>query len=840
MIEDEELRELFKAESEEHLQKLDDGMLHLEKFPGDLEALKELFREAHSLKGAARMLGVGEVEALAHRLEDMLGAASRGNLQFSSVLVDRLVNTLDDIRALVQEAVTGEPSSISLSDALSRLDEPMDDPGPPAGGGSAPAAPATETVSRGGTEGSGSTSATGNPEKIEPIGEKAFSELAAAPKATPPPVAPVPRPPPPQAAPASEPAPPPKPAPAPIPPPVRKPPPAPEPTPPPEPEPAAEPEPSEEPDEDRKEPGGETGETATLRETSSYIRVDARKLDKLLNLVGELTVVRTRVKRRLSEIEEGVIWWEELSREMSAESARRKDGNGADADDHSRLEQLGLRLHDLRHGIFEDEVGLELVSRELEEGIRNLRLLPISTLFNLFPRMVRDLARSQTKSIDLLMEGGETTADKRIIEEMKSPLMHLIRNAVDHGMELPEQRRLMDKPETGTLQVRASQTATHVVIEVQDDGRGLNLESLKRTAIKRRVITPSMAEKMTPGQLESLIFHSGFSTSSIVTDVSGRGVGLDAVRANVERLKGSVQVHSEPGEGCRFTIRLPITLATTPVFIVQTGGRRFAVPLDFVHSVRRVAKEHIFPIEGLDTIELDGTPVSVARLSDLLELPREKIPPPPPWPCIVMNVGEERLGIFVDSLEDELEVVLKPHSGILQRVRNISGATILGSGEVCMVLNPPDLIKTVQKGTLSLSLDMQGTAEDDTIEEKREQPLVLLVEDSITTRTQEKRILEGAGYEVVAAVDGADAFDKLNQEVFDAVISDVQMPNLDGLALTEKIRQNPEFKDLPVILVTSLSSPEDMRRGMDVGANAYLTKPTFDQQNFLETVRRLV
>ena len=563
------------------------------------------------------------------------------------------------------------------------------------------------------------------------------------------------------------------------------------------------------------------------------IRVDARKLDKLMNLVGELTVVRTRVKRRLSEIEEAASLWGECAREAGGTVANRN----ANGDGETRMEQLGGRLHTLRHGILEDEVGLELVSRELEEGIRNLRLLPLSTLFSLFPRLVRDLSRTQSKTVDLVIEGGETTADKHIIEEMKSPLMHLIRNAVDHGLEIPEKRKAAGKPEACTLRLRAFHTATHVVIEIDDDGRGLDLEAIKRGAVKRRLASEAEAGRMTRPQLEALIFQSGFSTSTMVTDVSGRGVGLDAVRASVEQLKGTVQVTSEPGRGCRFTVQLPITLATTPVFIVRVGDSRFAISLDFVHSVRRVALTDIFPIEGHDTIELDGAPVSIARLADLLELPRKGTPPP--WPCIILNIGDERLGILVDALEDELEVVLKPHTGILQRVRNLSGATILGSGEVCLVLNPADLLKTVQKGGFVVS-GLREEVTDAGPQEKRERPLVLLAEDSITTRTQEKRILEAAGYEVVAAVDGADAYDKLGRQTFDAVISDVQMPNLDGLELAERIRKNPAFADLPIILVTSLSTPEDMQRGMDVGANAYLTKPTFDQQVFLETVRRLV
>ncbi|MBF0162726.1 MAG: response regulator [Magnetococcales bacterium] len=580
-------------------------------------------------------------------------------------------------------------------------------------------------------------------------------------------------------------------------------------------------------------------------EAASVIRVRAHKLDALLRLVGELTVVRTRVKRRLQEIEEILLAWEEQTGDETIREGAGNDPVALSGALGTHREQVGNRLLLLRHGIAEDEAGLELVSEALEEGIRSLRLLPMSTLFGLFPRLVRDLARQQGKDVQLLTEGGETAADKRILEEMKSPLMHLIRNAMDHGLEHGEQREKMGKPRQGTILLRATQTATHVVLEVRDDGRGLDLDAIRRQARRRNLHTDEALASFTAEQLYALIFQSGFSTSALITDVSGRGVGLDVVRAQVERLKGRIEVASGTDSGCCFTISLPITLATTAVFIATANGQSFALPLDAVHMVRRVVPEEIFPIEGRDTIVLNERPISVARLAQLLELPAAAQAVPPPWPCVVFNMGGDGwLGVICDTLEDELEVVLKPFAGLLQRVRNLSGTTILGSGQVCMVVNPPDLLATVRKqgGRLSESLTRlggTGTAAPQG-REKAAKKTILLVEDSVTTRTQEKRILQGAGYEVIAAVDGMDALNKLGKQPVDGVVSDVQMPNLDGLSLAQKIRQNPLYKDLPIILVTSLSSDEDMRRGMEVGANAYMTKPTFEQKQFLEIIQRLV
>jgi two-component system, chemotaxis family, sensor kinase CheA len=348
---------------------------------------------------------------------------------------------------------------------------------------------------------------------------------------------------------------------------------------------------------------------------------------------------------------------------------------------------------------------------------------------------------------------------------------------------------------------------------------------------------------MTTLQIQSLIFAPGFSTSLLVTDVSGRGVGLDVVRTNVERLKGNMQVESSPGRGCTLRAYLPRALSAARVLMVMAENKTYALPIEYVRTTRLVAQRDIFPMEGRETIVVDGEAVSLAHLAALLELRTEVSPSDMKarqamdaeqrQPCIILDVGEGRLGLFVDALLDEQEVVVKPHSALLKRVRNISGVTILGTGEVCMVLNPLDLLQSMRKRPLSPRQESMPSV-------PQRPHVVLLVEDSMTTRTQEKRILESAGYEVVAAVNGIDALQKLNSRAFDAVISDIQMPYMDGLALTERIRREPKYNETPIILVTSLASEEDKRRGVEVGANAYITKPTFDQQLLIETLRRLI
>jgi len=813
-IDDDELRAIFKTASEEHLQKLDDGLLYLEKHLDDEDCLATLMREAHSLKGDAGMVGVKDIATLAHQMESILGRLSRHETTLSPDLSDRLAQGLDAIRKLVHEAVTGEPAGINTFQVLAHLmgakpanapegtlpsrenaheTEPDTDSVPP----TASLLPALDMETA--TRGASLESERSERRDRSPL-PLSQSSLSSHPNAS---IAPNPP-----------------------------------------------------PTLERQELT-----TATQHEPrSTYrietIRVETRDLDSLMNQTGELTVTKIRIAHRLAEIEAMMTLWEEWSRDtllhrfilsdLMAQNgtAHHPDKNLAlqqlqnfyeRAETH--LEQLGTQIDRLRSEFYEDVTRLDNVATELETGIQTLRLLPLSAIFQLFPRLVRNLARDQGKTVDLIIEGGETLADKRILEEMKDPLTHLIRNAIDHGIERPEERQQLGKSPTATLYLRGSQTATGIAIEVSDDGRGLDLEKIKQTAQKRQLYREEELATMSPKQIQSLIFAPGFSTRTFVTELSGRGIGLDVVHLNVEKLKGTIQVESTPNAGCIFRIQLGTTLTTAHVLLVVIEGTTYALPVEAVQMARLIPRSDIFPLEGRDTAIIDNEPVSLVLLADLLELSPalsgQSMPADRQLSCILLKLDEERLGLIVDTLLDEQDVVLKPQSKLLKRVRNVSGATILGTGEVCMVLNPSDLIQSARKRTIV-------APPTTSVEPIAQRPTILLVEDSIAIRTQEKRILEGAGYEVVTAVDGLDGLKKLKTRSFDAVISDVQMPNLDGLSLTTQIRQDTTYRELPIILVTSLETAADRKRGAEAGANAYITKGAFNQDILLETLKRLV
>lgn len=760
-IEDDELRGIFLDESQEHLAQLEACLLKLEVQPNDQALLDEAMREAHSLKGAARMLGVSGVERVAHRYEDILYEALHGAVTLTSEVVDSLAQCLDALSELVREAVTGEPVSFQISEVLVRLDSPA--------------------LAAGKKE--GSTEGT-------PVQPKPASVLTSEPEPESPP------------------------------------------SPPPAPEPPPVPELSPLPSAETKSSPPPIISTDEQPYRIDTIRVDTRRLDALLDQTSELRVATARVQGRLSQTERLLDQADALSRVVKASGGLR-EGAG------ELLDALCDQAAQLRQTLFEDATTLEALTDALSDGTRRLRLLPLSTVFQQFQRPVRDIARQLGKEVHLVVEGGETTADKHLLEEIKDVLMHLLRNAIDHGLETPAARQTCNKPRTGEIRLDATRTATQIVITVADDGRGLDVQRLRRQAQKQRLASAAELQAMPLPTLYQMIFHPGFSTAETVTDISGRGVGMDVVRTRVEALKGHLRIESEPGRGCKVILTFPAAISTRQVFLVRVGRQLFAVPVDQVRLVRSLASGDLFRLDDRDMVGVADQAVVVSRLGELLELSQGEACGQTTnlATCLVLVAGEDQVGVLVDEVVDEVEVIIKPPGLLLKRVRNVTGVCVLGSGDVCVVLNPVDLIRTAIRQGGRIAAPPMAEEEAEMLHHT---PVILLAEDSVTTRTQEKRILEGVGYQVVTAVDGLVALNLLAERRFDALVSDVEMPNMDGLTLTARLRQMEHCKDMPVVLVTSLSRDEDKRRGLEAGANAYLSKSAFNQQILLDTLGRLL
>lgn len=801
MIEDEELRGLYQTSSSEHLQKLESELMTLEKNPQDTAALEEFLREAHTLKGDSRMLGLEDIEMLVHHLEDCIEGVKAGKGEITPELCDRLYQGIDAINQLSHQAVTGEAVTVNTFEVLASLMS------------------ASETSSVDNSEADlfsddDNDDLFGEPPDSEvdlfSDDEPDFSFDSYSPETvlfdeeTPPeislfddqaelPVAKVELATKTIAAPDDE-------------------------------QPAVSP-------------------TVKKDFKIDTIRVEPQKLDTLMTQASELAVTKLRISRQMSEIEQiSALWsgWNkqdikiisEIEQNIAPELFQplKQLLNVTE----QRVDSLGGLINNLKTRASEDVANLDLLCDRLESGIQDLRQLPLATVFNIYPRMVRDLARQQGKEIELIIEGGDTKADKRILEEIKDPLLHLMRNAIDHGIETPEERINQGKPKTATIILRGYQTGNSIGIEISDDGRGLDVAQISNTALKRQVRTKAELAAMSEAEIQSLIFASGFSTRTEITELSGRGVGLDVVRANVERLKGSVQVTSTPGKGCKFQVRLNTSLATTKVLIVEINQTLYALPLEFILTMITISPQDIFEIEGKATIPFEEQPLSITPLSRLLQLPTPEDDSQEKnyLACIVLQVGSDYFGVIVDDLVDQLDVVLKPQSKLLKSIPNILGATILGSGEVCMILNPADLLHSLRNGSWkSVSHSIESVVSKNRL---------LLVEDSIIIRTQMQRLLKGAGYAVTTADNGLAGLEQVQTNDFDIVLSDVEMPQMSGLEMTANIRQNRKYDHLPIVLITTLASSEDKRRGAEVGANAYLTKGDFDQEVLFQTLKELI
>lgn len=603
--------------------------------------------------------------------------------------------------------------------------------------------------------------------------------------------------------------------------------------------------------------GTEVGRTPFSGATDT-VRIAVAKLDARLLEAEEMFAAKLATGQRASDFgalgEQLEAWrkeWTKVQPEVRAlrQSIERPSpvcGTAAPAGltrllefldwNHHYLRSMDSKVEALRRAAEKDRMVVGKLVDDLLADSKKLLMLPLATLGAFFPRLVRDLCRDQGKEAELVLRGEEVEIDKRILEEMKDPLIHLLRNCVGHGIETPEQRQSLGKPRRATITLAVFPVnGNKVELLVSDDGAGIDTDKVKESAIQHGCISREEAGRMSESEALALIFKADVSTSPIITNLSGRGLGLAIVQEKTEKLGGRVSVESRRHAGTAIRITLPVALATFRGILVEAEERLFVVPSVQVERVARFKPEDVQSVEGRETLSLSGRAVALARLAEVLELPpaQRKIDPPASTPVAVLGLGDQRVAFAVDAVLGEQEVLVKRLTKPLSRVRNIAGATVLGTGQIAPILNVADLLRSARKS--GGAVRVAATSKPAEMKARS----VLVVEDSITSRMLLKGILESAGYRVKTAVDGVEALTALRSEPFDLVVSDVEMPRLNGFDLTAKIRADKKLAELPVVLVTALETREDRERGIDVGANAYLVKSSFDQSNLLETVRRL-
>jgi chemotaxis protein histidine kinase CheA/ActR/RegA family two-component response regulator len=883
--------EFFLIEAGEHLQSLNRGLLSLEKDPSDNTIIDELFRAAHTLKGSAAMMGFSGISSIAHTAEDMLGQFRAGNIPIRKDALNFLFDSVDAIKLMVDSIAANKEedglvvSTITRSyrDLIAQVGgglaaedaapvSPDAKPSPTEAAPSEAEMPATpseaflfpETAPADkddldlawertfDTEEAIPVEPVADDQKEPPSGSDVlFEQLAAsAPDVVAPPAA----------------------------------------------EPAV---PAPQADGLQPELAGtsahqlkqeiEASKREGIREKrgagrrakdaaeieKKFIRVNIERLDNLMNLVGEMVVNRNRLARQVAFIktlrEELAFCQQRLLHEIRKFEEKYEytlnygmpvsgqiveqpgDFLELEFDRYDDFNLLSRKLTEITNdtneimtelaGFFDsfefDTARISSITTSLQDEITRARMVEIGRLFQMFQRPVRDLCQEEKKQVNLVVFGGDTKIDKTIFEIISDPLMHMVRNAVSHAIEPVEERRLLGKELAGSLILKARHDGNSIIIEIEDDGRGMDPAVLRKTAVDKGFLSAAEAQNMSDLETLSLIFRPGFSTARTVSKISGRGVGMDVVSNQLSKINGRIEIRTEKGVGSRFLIRLPLTLAIAQALIVKLKDQELAVPMNLVEETTRFSYKEIQHAAGEEMVNLRGSLIPLLKLNELLGM--GKFPKKDETfrhPTLVLGMAEKRIALLVEDIVGREEIVVKSLGDYLQSIRMFSGATISGEGNVRLILNVANLFGEESAATAKASFI--GAREPAAAAESgRKKPKVLVVDDSISIRKYVQRFLDRTGFEVEVAPDGMEALNAMGRTAFDAVITDLEMPVMHGYDLIAEMKRNDALVNIPVIVLTSRAGEKHRQKAIEMGAQDYLVKP-FEEQEMLEALKKVL
>ncbi len=797
MDEMQEILEDFLIEAFEMIEQLDQDLIELEHNPRDLDLLNRIFRVAHTIKGSSSFLNFDILTSLTHNMEDVLNKARRGELVITPDIMDVVLESIDMMKGLLTNIrdTGSDKSDIVIDDVVLRLQSISNGEQIATQDTSKPQEtikqetikeekeeqkaeekdekPAEQNAKEGETK----TEEANEPDYSKFSADEIENEIQRLLKQR-------------QeedkarraqkkeqekadytnsATERSKPAPSPKPA-------------------------ASSPA--------KKSQANKKDDGAVSTSIEQTVRVDVKRLDHLMNLIGELVLGKNRLISIYDDVEE------------------RYDGEGF-------LEELNQVVS-----------AVSIVTTDLQLAVMKTRMLPVSKVFNKFPRMVRDLSRDLGKNIELIISGEETELDKSIVEEIGDPLVHIIRNSCDHGIENKEDRIANGKSETGKIELKAYNEGNHIVVEVADDGKGLDADALKQKALEKGIINEREADTMGNKEAFSLIFKAGFSTAKVVTNVSGRGVGMDVVKTNIEKLNGMIDIESELGRGTVLKLKIPLTLAIIQALIVGVQEEYYAIPLSSVLETVRVSQDEVYMVEGKSVLRLRDEILTLVKLSDIFAIDNV-INNSSELYVVVIGLAENKIGVVVDYLVGQEEVVIKSLGYYLKGTEGIAGATVRGDGKITLIVDVAGMMNMAKhvKGTIISSLQ-----EDDKGGKEKTKPsdyVILAVDDSQVDRTIIKKYLEPLGVTIVEATNGIEALEiiKNGEYYIDAVLVDIEMPRMDGYTLAAEIRKYNKFKYLPLIAVTSRATKTDRMRSVESGMTEYITKP-YSAEYLVNVVKR--
>jgi len=795
-----EVLEYFLPEATEHLEAMTTALLAVEAGARDEETLAIVFRSVHTLKGAAYTVGCAPIGDAAHRIEDLLGAVRENRLALTPAVTEAIFVGTTAIKQVLQVGVgVSEDSALALEGATRDLCALMAAAVPDGSVAEARAEDPIPSLVAGETETVlAHHAAVGEPIVPGFARPEFLARLEALPR-------PAPR--------------------------------------------------------------------SASAPTGPSIRVAVERLDALMNLVGELMIARSRLDRRLGQLDQvnqlllasrtrlGQVGRDfEFRRHGSGMSPRAVEDAGPERDDIGDLRDLSELFAELEfdryddvnilarsvaemsadvgevqaqhvallRSIREDSAHVQRLTAALRKEITRARMVPIGRLFTRVAQQVREAARATGKAVTLTVRGETAEVDNSVIEQVADPLLHLIQNAIGHGIEPADERERLGKPAQGQLTLSASHAGGFILVEVEDDGCGIDADLLRRRAVERGLLPAAEAVTLSDREALNLIFVTGFSTAAAVTRTSGRGVGLDVVRTNVSRLNGEIHVETEPGRMTRFVLKVPLTVAIADALMVRCGPETLAFPLTAVSVMRPVAPSDIVAAGGRESVRVDDQMLDLVRLDRVLGL--RPTPPAMRLPVVVLRGGGKPFGVVVDELLGKEEIVIKSLGALLEGVGPFSGATISGEGRVILLLDPTRLREAAATAPLVAGV---GAREEEREAEPRTR--VLLVDDSVSIRKFVGQMLEKAGFDVLTAVDGHDAIQQLTEETVDVVITDLEMPRVNGYALIEDMRRRSTTREIPVIVLTTRAGAKHVGLAQRLGVRHYVAKPV-DEQSFIRLV----
>lgn len=756
-----EILEDFLVEAFELVEQIDHDLVELETNPEDLELLNRIFRVAHTVKGSSSFLNFDVLTKLTHHMEDVLNKARHGELKITPDIMDVVLESIDRMKTLLNsirdngndtaigmdiEPICARLTAISEGESPNGVENETPVEAPQKEEPAPTPEPEVDVNQLSDSEVEAEIERLLKARKAEDQARRAQKKQNTAASTTSKPAASTPK--------------------------------------------------AENMEKKVPASGGGGGGGGGMDQT---IRVEVKRLDHLMNLIGELVLGKNRLLKIYDDVEEryeGEKFLEELNQVVSQ---------------------------------------LSIITTDVQLAVMKTRMQPIAKVFNKFPRVVRDLSRELGKQIELEITGEETELDKSIVEEIGDPIMHMIRNSCDHGVEDPATRAANGKPEKGIVQLKAYNEGNHIVVEITDDGKGLDPNGLKAKAIEKNLITEREADQMTDKEAFALIFKPGFSTAAKVTNVSGRGVGMDVVKTNIEKLNGVIEIDSELGKGSSFKLKIPLTLAIIQSLLVGTQEEFYAIPLASVLETVRVPIDDIYTIEGKNVLRLRDEVLSLVRLSDVFGV-KQVLESGDQTYVVVIGVAESKLGIIVDTLVGQEEIVIKSMGDYLQNIQGIAGATIRGDGRVTLIIDVGAMMDMAKEIKVDIKAQIESSAKKP--KEKPSDYKVLIVDDSKMDRTLMQKALEPLGVSLIEATNGVEALNiiKSGDHDIDAILIDIEMPRMDGYTLAGEIRKYSKYRNLPLIAVTSRTSKTDRLRGVEVGMTEYITKPYSPE--YLENVVR--